>query len=112
MRPDEVQEITAPVEATMIETRLEQLLKDRNRTLYWLAKQVGTTYNTMHKLARGRADSVKFETLSGICRVLECTPGDVLVYVEDNKPARRATGATKATQRRSGVKAAPAMAGA
>jgi putative transcriptional regulator len=68
----------------MISTRLEELLDKRERTLYWLAKESGVGYKTIHKLARGRADSIKFDILDKICTLLECTPGDVLIQVSED----------------------------
>jgi len=72
----------------MIATRLEELLSERERTLYWLAKESGVGYKTVHKLARGRADSIKFDTLDKFCTLLECKPGDVLVQVPEGDRAR------------------------
>ena len=69
----------------MIATRLEELLGKRERTLYWLAKESGVGYKTLHKLARGRADSIKFDILDKICTLLECTPGDVLIQVSEGE---------------------------
>lgn len=34
-------------------------------------------------LKNGRAKAVRFSTLDAICRVLECQPGDILVWVPD-----------------------------
>ncbi|MEW6208735.1 MAG: helix-turn-helix domain-containing protein [Acidobacteriota bacterium] len=73
----------------MITTRLEELLSQRDRTLYWLSKETGVGYKTLHKLARGRADSIKFDILDKICSLLDCAPGDVLVQVPEVKSKRR-----------------------
>jgi len=34
-------------------------------------------------LKNGRAKAVRFSTLDAICRVLECQPGDILIWVPD-----------------------------
>lgn len=36
-------------------------------------------------LKNGRAKAVRFSTLDAICRVLECQPGDILVWVADEE---------------------------
>ena len=72
----------------MIATRLDELLSKREHTLYWLAKESGVGYKTIHKLARGCADSIKFNILDKICTLLECTPGDVLVQVSEDGRGR------------------------
>ena len=35
-------------------------------------------------LKNGRAKAVRFSTLDAICRVLECQPGDILIWVPDD----------------------------
>ncbi len=67
---------------------LAELLEERERSLYWLAKQMGTDYATMHKFKSGKAAGVTFEMLGRICTALECSPGDLLVLVDD-KPASK-----------------------
>ena len=36
-------------------------------------------------LKTGKARAVRFTTLEGICRALNCQPGDILEYREDGK---------------------------
>jgi putative transcriptional regulator len=36
-------------------------------------------------LKNGRAKAVRFSTLEAMCRVLECQPGDLLEFVEDDQ---------------------------
>ena len=38
----------------------------------------------MAVLKSGRAKAVRFSTLDAICRVLECQPGDLLEWVEED----------------------------
>ncbi|WP_063711449.1 helix-turn-helix domain-containing protein [Nocardia asiatica] len=44
-----------------------------------LARRVGITEANLHKL-RSQAQSIRFSTLTGLCEVLNCQPGDLLVY--------------------------------
>jgi putative transcriptional regulator len=81
--------ITQNCEGVMITTQLERILEERERTLYWLAKESGVGYKTLHKLARGNANSVTFPVLSAICELLECQPGDLLHYQPEKSPKRR-----------------------
>jgi len=39
-------------------------------------------------LKNGRAKAVRFSTLDAMCRVLECQPGDILLWVADNNSPR------------------------
>ena len=68
----------------MIEIRIDELLEERGRTFYWLAKETGISHSTLWRLKTGRAVGINFPTLDQICRVLGCHPGDVL-KLEDEK---------------------------
>ena len=52
-----------------------------------LADAIGITPVNVSVLKNGRAKAVRFTTLDAICRVLECQPGDVLVWVPDQAGA-------------------------
>ena len=48
-----------------------------------LAASVGITVANISVLKNGRAKAVRFSTLDAICTVLECQPGDILVWVPE-----------------------------
>jgi len=62
----------------LIEIRLNELLLDRGRTFYWLAKETGISYTTLWRLKKGRSVGINFATLERICQMLNCEPGEVL----------------------------------
>lgn len=74
----------------MIEVRIEQLLDERGQTFYWLAKQTGIGYTSLWRLRHEEAKGVSFDFLERICRVLQCQPGDLLVWIDDKTEAGRA----------------------
>ena len=49
-------------------------------TLTELAEQVDVTVVNLSILKNGRARAIRFSTLAAICEVLDCQPGDLLVY--------------------------------
>lgn len=61
-----------------IVSRLDALLTDRDMTLTELAERVGVTVVNLSVLKNNRARAVRFSTLTAICDVLGCEPGDVL----------------------------------
>ena len=63
-----------------IAVRLDRLLADRGMTLAELADRVGVTVVNLSVLKNGRARAVRFSTLSAICDVLDCQPGDLLSF--------------------------------
>lgn len=76
--------------SSMIAISLDELLKRRKRTFYWLAKETGISHTTLWRLKKDKALGINFETLEKICQALSCQPGDVLTLVDDKKaPARR-----------------------
>ena len=52
----------------------------RKMSLNELSERVGITIANLSILKTGKAKAVRFSTLDAICRVLDCTPGDILEY--------------------------------
>lgn len=67
----------------MIVIRLDRVLADRKMRLNELAAQVGISNVNLSYLKTGKVKAIRFSTLDAICRVLNCQPGDILEYVED-----------------------------
>ena len=65
--------------------RLDRVMADRKMSLNELAVRVGISNVNMSKIKTGKISAIRFSTLNGICRVLNCQPGDVLEYVEDDE---------------------------
>lgn len=63
-----------------IEVHLDRLLAERRMTLTELADQVGVTNVNLSVLKNGRAKAIRFSTLTRLCEVLECQPGDLLSH--------------------------------
>ena len=63
-----------------ITVQLDRVLVDRGMTLTELAERVGVTVVNLSVLKNGRARAVRFSTLSAICDVLDCQPGDLLSF--------------------------------
>jgi len=62
---------------------LDNVLKEKNMTSKELANRIGITEANLSILKTGKAKGVRFNTLAGICRELNCQPGDILEYVGD-----------------------------
>ncbi|WAX78665.1 helix-turn-helix domain-containing protein [Streptomyces sp. KMM 9044] len=76
-----------PAEGGAIQVHLEHLLAERDMTLTELAARVGITNANLSILKNGRAKAIRFTTLAGICRVLDCQPGDLITYRTDGEGA-------------------------
>jgi putative transcriptional regulator len=77
----------------MIRPKLLEVLTAKNRSIYWLCKETGTAYSTLHRLARGRANSIEFRILDKVCEALHCQPGDILIRsANGHKPTAKGAG--------------------
>lgn len=65
--------------------RLDRVMADRKIKSGELAERVGISSVNLSKLKTGRVSAVRFSTLEAICRELDCQPGDILEYREDDQ---------------------------
>ena len=61
------------------------MMAKRKMSVTELANRVDITMANLSILKNNKAKAVRFTTLDAICRVLECQPGDILEYVEDDE---------------------------
>lgn len=59
-------------------SHLGALLDARGMTLVQLATLSGITVANLSVLKNGRARAIRFSTLTAVCDVLQCQPGDLL----------------------------------
>jgi putative transcriptional regulator len=71
-----------------IGVHLDRLLAERGMTLTELAARADMTIANVSILKNGRARAVRFSTLSVLCDVLGCQPGDLLSF-DPGAPAKR-----------------------
>lgn len=64
---------------------LDVMIAKRKMSVTELANRVDITMANLSILKNNKAKAVRFTTLDAICRVLECQPGDILEYVEDDE---------------------------
>lgn len=65
---------------------LDVMLAKRKMTSLELARQIGITPANLSILKTGKAKAVRMSTLNDICRVLNCQPGDLFEFAEDDIP--------------------------
>ncbi len=66
----------------MIVFNIDVMLAKRKMSVGELADKVGFTMANVSLLKNGKIKALKISTLNKLCRVLECQPSDLLVYVE------------------------------
>ena len=68
----------------MIRIDLDVMLARRKMSLTELSERVGITIANLSVLKTGKAKAIRFSTLEAVCRALNCQPGDLLVFEEDD----------------------------
>lgn len=63
--------------------RLDRMMADRKISLNSLAEEVGISNVNLSNIKTGKISAIRFTTLNGICRALDCQPGDILEYIPD-----------------------------
>ena len=67
-----------------IEINLDVELAKRKMSSLELANRIGITPANLSILKTGKAKAIRFSTLEAICRELNCQPGDILTFREED----------------------------
>jgi putative transcriptional regulator len=67
-----------------VRVHLDDLLHARRMTLTELGDAVGITLANLSILKTGKAKAIRFSTLDALCKALDCQPGDILAYDEED----------------------------
>jgi len=62
-----------------VRLNIKEILDKKGITRYELAKRLDVTYKTVDKMYAGDSTSIKLETLEAMCKILKCTPNDIIV---------------------------------
>lgn len=73
-------------DAHRVVCHLDELLERSGMTLTDLARAVGVTVVNLSVLKNDRARAVRFSTLTAVCDVLGCQPGDVFSVTPAHAP--------------------------
>jgi putative transcriptional regulator len=64
---------------------LDVMMAKRKISLNELSERVDLTLSNLSILKTGKAKAIRFSTLDSICKALECQPGDILEFSNDEK---------------------------
>jgi putative transcriptional regulator len=65
--------------------RLDRMMADRKISLNELSSKVDISIVNLSILKNGKAKAIRFSTLSRLCEVLNCQPGDLIEYQKREK---------------------------
>lgn len=69
----------------MIVVNLDVMMAKRKISLTELSERVDITPANLSILKTGKAKSVRFSTLDSICKILDCQPGDILEWRDEER---------------------------
>lgn len=62
---------------------LDVMLAKRKMSLTELAEKINISIVNLSILKQSKSKAIRFSTLEAICKALDCQPGDILEYKED-----------------------------
>jgi len=66
---------------------LDVMMAKRKISSGELAEKIGISQANLSILKTGKAKAIRFSTLEAICKALNCQPGDILEFTEQNEEA-------------------------
>ena len=63
---------------------LDVMMARRKMSLNELSEKVGITLSNLSILKQGKAKAIRFSTLESLCKALNCKPGDILDYEDED----------------------------
>lgn len=69
---------------------IDVMLAKRKMSVTELSERVGITMANISILKNGKAKAIKIDTLNRICKALECQPGDILEWRDEDEDDRTA----------------------
>ena len=69
----------------MIRIKLDVMMAERKMSLNKLSELVGITPANLSILKNEKGKAIRFTTLDALCKALECQPGDLMEYIEENE---------------------------
>ena len=63
---------------------IQNKLREMNMSKAELSRKLEVSYPTVLEICNGTAVSIRLDTLEKLCRILQCTPNDILIF--ENNP--------------------------
>ena len=69
----------------MIKLQIEERLKNINKTKYWLCQNMNITSRNLNRIIRGETKLISFKYIEQFCKLLEGTPSELIVIINNKK---------------------------
>lgn len=67
----------------MLKLRILEILEEKNKTKYWLCKRMEMHYVSFNKMVNNDTNSIRFDTLERMCKILEVPVGELFEQTDD-----------------------------
>lgn len=72
----------------MVNFNIEELLKNKGKTKYWLCKNMNITTRNLNRVINGETTSISFKYIEDLCSLLDCKIEDLIsVDINNDKTA-------------------------
>ena len=68
----------------MVRFNIEELLKKKGKTKYWLCKNMNITFRNLNRVIYGETTSISFKYLEDMCKFLSCEISDLMSIDQDD----------------------------
>ena len=68
----------------MVRLRVLEILEEKGKTKYWLCKRMEMHYVSFNKMVKGETDSIRFDTLDRMAKILEVPVGTLFKQIDTN----------------------------
>ena len=69
----------------MLRLRVQELLREQEKTQYALYKQLGMSYQNFKRMINNETKPVRYDNIEAMCLFFNCTPNELFEY-DFNKP--------------------------
>lgn len=67
----------------MVVFNIEELLKKKNKSKYWLCQHMNITSRNLNRIIYGETSSISFKYLEDFCKFLDCSLEDLIDIKKD-----------------------------
>ena len=71
----------------MVKLDVKRLLKEQNKSKYWLFNQLNNrgniSYTNFNNLVENKTQSIKYSNIDKLCKILHCGPNDLFEFSDD-----------------------------
>ncbi len=68
-----------------IRIHLDDIMSQKKVSLNDLSQKVGITLSNLSIIKNEKSKAIRLSTLDALCKALNCQPGDIIQYVDDDE---------------------------